>query len=200
MEFNLLIEKILQQHKEKLPFVIFSLPEKNTVSVIFQMDDQLHEIEKLSGNGFVFAPFNYKETAFFIPKTDSESFQSSIEEEIDVLPVPISKNLIEKNKYIKLLNKTIESIKKRKADKIVISRYRDFQLENMSLERLIKQLFSTYPSTFRYVWYHPKTGIWCGATPETLVHIENSSFKTMALAGTQPLTNREPVICAEGTR
>ena len=195
MDFSLLIEKILHQHNEKLPFVIFSLPEKNTVSAIFQKNNQLYEIEKLSGNGFVFAPFDYKETAFFITENDSESFQSSIEEgKIDIEPILIPKSLVEKNKYIKLISKTIESIKKRKADKIVISRYRDFPLEKMSFEKLIKQLFSTYPSAFRYVWYHPKTGIWCGATPETLVQIENSSFKTMALAGTQPLTNRAPII------
>lgn len=195
MEFNLLLEKILHQHSEKLPFVIFSLPEKNIVSALLQKSNQLHEIEKLSGNGFVLAPFDYREKAYFIPENDSESFQSSMEiQEIVNSPVIFPRNQIEKNRYLKLLKVTIETIKKRKAEKIVVSRYRDFPLEKMSLEKLIRQLFSAYPNAFRYVWFHPQTGIWCGATPETLVHIENSSFKTMALAGTQPLTNREPII------
>lgn len=197
MDFNLLLEKTLQQHANNLPFVLFSLPEKNIVSALFQTNDQLFEIEKLSGNGFVFAPFDYKETAYFIPENESEVLQCAIEnEEIVQAPLSIPKSQVEKNKYIKLLNITIEAVKKRKADKIVISRYKDFPLENMSLEKLIAQLFSSYPNAFRYVWYHPKIGIWCGATPETLVHIENSSFKTMALAGTQPIANKEPIIWA----
>ncbi len=34
-------------------------------------------------------------------------------------------------------------------------------------------------------WYHPKVGLWLGATPETLMRIEGNRFETMALAGTQ---------------
>lgn len=195
MDFTQLLEKTLQQHAGNLPFVLFSLPEKNIVSALFQKNDRLYEVEKLSGNGFVFAPFDYKETAFFIPESESETVQCTIEnEEIVHAPLTLPRSQVEKNKYIKLLNITIEAVKKRKADKIVISRYKDFPLENMSLEKLSRQLFSSYTSTFRYIWYHPKIGIWCGATPETLVHVENSSFKTMALAGTQPFTNKEPII------
>lgn len=36
-----------------------------------------------------------------------------------------------------------------------------------------------------YLWFHPKTGYWLGATPETLLKVERNRFSTMALAGTQ---------------
>ena len=36
-----------------------------------------------------------------------------------------------------------------------------------------------------YYWFHPETGIWLGATPETLLNVERDKFKTMSLAGTQ---------------
>jgi isochorismate synthase len=36
-----------------------------------------------------------------------------------------------------------------------------------------------------YCWYHPKIGLWLGATPETLIKIEGNRFSIMALAGTQ---------------
>ena len=36
-----------------------------------------------------------------------------------------------------------------------------------------------------YCWYHPKVGLWLGATPETLIKIEGNRFSIMALAGTQ---------------
>ena len=36
-----------------------------------------------------------------------------------------------------------------------------------------------------YCWYHPKVGLWLGATPETLIKKEGRRFSIMALAGTQ---------------
>jgi isochorismate synthase len=194
MDFNLLIEKISQHYIKKIPFVIFSLPESESVNALLQKDNHTYRITAFTDNGFVFAPFEYSETALYIPQSDAESYQCQlIKEEIDLSPVVILKDIKEKNKYIKLFEKTLDTIIKRKANKIVISRHKDFPLNNFSLEILIKQLFSAYPTAFRYIWYHPETGIWCGATPETLVQVENDSFKTMALAGTQPFTNKEPV-------
>ena len=64
-------------------------------------------------------------------------------------------------------------------------------MKNFSIEKLIEQLFSAYPNAYRYVWFHPETGIWCGATPEVLVDVQKSKFETMALAGTQPYSEGE---------
>lgn len=195
MDYKLLISKISQQYSKKLPFVIFSVPESDSLKVFFQKNDQLHVVEKLGENGFVLAPFDYQDSAFYIPEIDSERFETELEKnDIVLTSINFLEDKKEKNKYIKLIDKTIETIKKRKANKIVISRYKDFEIQNFSIEELIVRLFSMYPKAFRYIWYHPNTGLWCGATPEILVQIENDSFKTMSLAGTQPFTNREPVI------
>ncbi len=194
MEHNLLISKITQQYNEKLPFVIFSFPESDSLKVFLQKSGKLHTVEKLSENGFVFAPFDYKDSAYYIPENDSEIYQTELlKNDFDLISFPVPKDIKEKNKYIKLIDKTVETIKKRKANKIVISRYKDFELQRFSIEKLIERLFLSYPNAFRYIWYHPIIGLWCGATPETLVQIENNSFKTMALAGTQPFSNREHV-------
>ena len=48
-----------------------------------------------------------------------------------------------------------------------------------------EKLLGSYPSATNYVWFHPKVGLWMGATPEILLKVENQSFTTMALAGTQ---------------
>jgi len=195
MDFSQLIGKISQHYKDELPFVIFSMPESENVTVLLQKSKLLYTGVDFTVNGFVFAPFEYKGAVFYIPEDESESLQCKLlKEAVDLTPVEVKKDIKERNKYIGLLNETIENIKKRRAQKIVVSRYSDFVLENFSMETLIKQLFSAYPDAFKYVWYHPETGIWCGATPETLVQIENDSFKTMALAGTQPFTHRQPII------
>ncbi len=189
-----LIKRISDHYSQKLPFVVFSMPESDRITTFLQKNDQLHTVEELSANGFVFAPFDYKDTAFFIPENDSEHLQCElIKRNLELTQVTVSKEIKEKNRYIKLLDKTVEAIKKRKAIKIVISRQKDFELKDFSIEKLIERLFSAYPTAFRYIWYHPKTGLWCGATPETLVQIENSSFKTMALAGTQLFSSKEYV-------
>ena len=46
-------------------------------------------------------------------------------------------------------------------------------------------LLTSYPEAYVYCWFHPKTGFWLGASPETLLKINGQKVKTMALAGTQ---------------
>lgn len=194
MDFNLLIEKVSQHYNKRLPFVVFSLPDSDAITGLLQKLEKLHSVNYLTENGFVLAPFDYKENAPFIPESESERIAATIIiEKIDLTSVNISESHKEKDIYIEILDKTVKAIKSGKAKKIVMSRPNDFQLNNFSIEKLIKQLFSIYPTAFRYVWYHPKTGIWCGATPETLVQVEKDFFKTMALAGTQPYIGKEQV-------
>ncbi len=194
MNFNLLIEKISEHHDKRLPFVVFSLPDSNSVTAILQNSEELHSINYLTENGFVLAPFDYKENALFIPEAESEKIDAKIiSGEFDLTPVNISESQKEKDIYVEILDKTVKAIRSRKVKKVVMSRYKDFPLDSFSIEKLIKQLFSIYHTAFRYVWYHPKTGIWCGATPETLVQVDNDLFKTMALAGTQPYTGNQRV-------
>lgn len=49
-----------------------------------------------------------------------------------------------------------------------------------------------YPQAFVYVFFHPQTGLWMGATPETLIRLEGDTLHTMSLAGTQPSQNPVP--------
>lgn len=195
MDSNLLLKKIIRHYKNEFPFVIYAFPESDTVKVLLQKDRQLHVQEELSESGFIFAPFDYKNSVCYIPETLSEVFEGEIERvSIASEVVAIEKKPSEKINYKKLLQHTIDTIRRRKAVKIVVSRFQDFALKNFSVEILIKQLFSSYPTAFRYIWYHPKTGLWCGATPETLVEINDSFFKTMALAGTQAFNGTESIL------
>ncbi len=192
MDFNSVSEKISRHFIEKLPFVIYSLLESNSIQALFQKNNTLHTVKELNESGFVLAPFEYQNSAYFIPENESESIQIDfIKEDFKLSSVTVSEDIIVENDYIKLLNKTIETIENGEASKIVISHLKDFQLQNFSIEKLLKRLFLAYPTAFRYIWFHPKTGLWCGASPEILVKTENNSFKTMALAGTKPYSNDE---------
>jgi isochorismate synthase len=57
--------------------------------------------------------------------------------------------------------------------------------EQIAIVETFQNLISTYPAAFRYLFFHPKIGLWMGATPEQLVKINQNQFETVALAGTQ---------------
>lgn len=194
MEYQHLLEKILDHHTKNLPFVIFALPNSDRLQALFQKDAQQHSSERFTENGFVLSPFDPQDQAYFIGEQFSECATCAFPKPDETIsPVKAAVKTGQKEHYIRLLGKAIDAIKKRNATKIVLSRKSDFELKNFSIEILADRLFASYKTAFRYIWYHPETGLWCGATPELLVQIENNSFKTMALAGTQPVSNRLPI-------
>ena len=186
MDFKTFSEIVRRQFDETLPFVVYSLPDSGIIEGYFQKNHEMHTSELLEEDGFVLAPFDDRFKTFVIPSVNSKFLQSEIDfSEIEKKNVVIDEEEIDQVSYENLIKETIQTIKKGEAKKIVFSRKKDFALREFSLQVLIERLFSAYPTAFRYLWFHPQTGIWCGATPETLVDIKENSFKTMALAGTQ---------------
>ncbi len=192
MDFKTLIKKVSLQYEKKLPFVVFSMANSETIRCYCQKNDDLYIDDSLSKSGFVLCPFDSRLESYLIPQNESDSFETLLNtSEIKKERVEISELESERILYEELIQRTINTIKNGSAQKIVLSRKKDFSLNNFSIASLIERLFSAYPTAFRYVWYHPETGIWCGATPEILVDINQNHFKTMALAGTQPYTSGE---------
>lgn len=186
MDFASLLNKINSQFNKHLPFVLYSLPEEKTVKVCLQNDSVLYDMESYLDDCFVLAPFDYQDKAYCIPSDKGEVLTVNYTEiKIKHQEYEIKENPLKKEKYCKTLNNAIRTIKSRNATKIVISRKKDFKLEKFDLSQLINRLLNLYPMAFRYIWYHPETGLWCGASPEVLVQTEGQSFTTMALAGTQ---------------
>ena len=73
--------------------------------------------------------------------------------------------------------------------KVVISRKQKIDKQDFNALDTFKRLGSKYATAFVYLWYHPKVGMWLGATPESLLSINGRSFETVALAGTQPYSS-----------
>ena len=186
MTYNSLIEKVNSHFTKSLPFVIYSLPDSDTISISLQKDKILNNTGDFTTESFVFAPFDYKDEANCIPKELSESYEIPYADiSITDQKIVIKKNLKEKERYCKLVEKTKEAIQSSSKSKVVISRSKSFQLEKFDLSVLLSRLLNLYKPAFRYIWYHPKTGLWCGATPELLLKTDGTSFQTMALAGTK---------------
>ncbi|AKQ47514.1 hypothetical protein TH63_05620 [Rufibacter radiotolerans] len=76
-------------------------------------------------------------------------------------------------------------------EKVVLSRTKTLSLfEGFDLLSAFTQLTQLYPNAFISLVAIPGVGTWLGASPEVLVQIDRHHvFKTVALAGTQPLTD-----------
>lgn len=172
-------------HKQ-LPFVAYKKPNTSVLSSWFQENNALITSEKYEESGFIFAPFNNNEKAILIPKKQARY----CEEVINMNTSPSNNKVyitdtFSKKAHIQLVEKGKQAISEGLFKKVVLSRKEKVALNDFNLIETFKQLINNYPTAFVYAWYHPKVGLWLGATPETLVAIKKQNFTTMSLAGTQ---------------
>ncbi|WP_369049225.1 isochorismate synthase [Tenacibaculum sp. UWU-22] len=183
-----ILEKITTSFQNKLPFVVYKKPQNNFLSAFFQKNTTLYYTSNYKERGFVFAPFNNENSAVLIPIEQSNFFKEKLvlepihfESEMHVMPDTSSA----KKNHIKLVEKAISAINQNEFKKIVLSREEVVALSDFDLTKVYKKLLANNLNAMVYVWYHPKVGLWLGATPETLLSIDGDRFETMSLAGTQ---------------
>ncbi|MGG6232201.1 isochorismate synthase [Tenacibaculum sp. SDUM215027] len=171
---------------KQLPFVTYRKPNTSKIRGWFQQNDNLIASENYSESGFIFAPFDSKEKAILIPKDQSTYIEEKTTfDTILVNNTNHTPDTTSEENHIQLVEKGIAAIKNQQFKKVVLSRKEKVEIADFNLIETFQKLLSNYPTAFVYVWYHPKVGMWLGATPETLVSIQNKNFTTMALAGTQ---------------
>ena len=178
--------KILQSFKDKKPFTVYNKPNANEVVGMNQKKDTHYKSTTISvEKGFVFAPFEEESNVILFPLEACvmlrEKMDVSAIEFTEATSFPNSSKEIHQN----LVAKGIASIYKGEFKKVVLSREEVQAVTDFELIKTYLKLLHLYPNAFVYVWYHPKVGLWFGATPETLLNVDSNQFKTMSLAGTQ---------------
>lgn len=181
-------------------FVVFSIPESNTFTVIIESDSEINPLKK----GFVIHPFQESKStpSVFIP-ADFEFSSNAISdaniediEALNTLPKvddSSGNSPISKEKYLQDLTSGIDRLKTTDLQKFIFSRIKNnSKSTNLDLSKLLFKLNEKYPNAFSYLLHHQNTGIWMGATPETLLHWNKSKVSTMSLAGTLPNTGSNP--------
>ena len=183
-----IFKKVSNQFKNKLPFVVYCKPNSSKKIAFFQKNDTLFELNDTNGCGFAFVSFDNlqrfilpeNECDFYFEKNNSTDFY-----------VPSKTTLINKNsekkqlQFEKLVAGGIDFIIKHNFEKIVLSRKVDIILDQFDFETIFNKLIIKYEAAFKYIFYHPKIGLWIGATPEQLLKTEGLLVKTVSLAGTQ---------------
>jgi isochorismate synthase len=181
-----IFNKVQDAYKLNLPFVVYRKPNTVRISGFFMEDDSVIYTDDFVASGFVFAPFNTNEKAILFPLEKSEFFTEQLNTATFHVEEKSFENVItSKNQHIVIVKKAIEKITTTNLQKVVMSRKEDVALSNFNLIEVYKKLHTSYKNAFVSMWFHPKVGLWLGATPETLLQMENSYFKTMSLAGTQ---------------
>lgn len=117
-----------------------------------------------------------------------DQFLQDIEQAKD-LQVTATPNEKTVDQYPELVRHAIDEIAGGHAQKIVLARYEDHAVPTgLDCYQKFEELHQQYPNAMTYACYLPGEGVWLGATPEELIELKkNKNFKTVALAGTQPL-------------
>jgi len=189
--FSELMKKVEVQLSSELPFVIYGKPNSREISAILQKDNQLHHTLDFSEKGFVFAPFDAFGPVILIPLDEQykAEFADTSKPDFEVATIPVE-NVEERKSHLNLVEKGVQQIEKGEFDKVVLSRKMEIDCSDSPL-KIFQRLISRYKSAFCYLWYHPKIGMWLGATPEILLRTENNRLTTMSLAGTQSYVKHE---------
>ncbi len=195
---NILYEIVEEAIKNNHSIFLYRLPEENTIHVL---SSSQHKKDKpnLNEEGFIVSPFynpDLQETLFFYHEKKTEIHISNIDIKHEHIQHYHTDNLINKSTkkeyFENIVNKAISEIQKNNLHKVVNSKTKTvFLPKTFDLIKSFITLTNTYPFSFCCMASSPIFGTWLGASPETLIEINNNILTTMALAGTQPKTETD---------
>ncbi|WP_299126942.1 chorismate-binding protein [uncultured Winogradskyella sp.] len=186
MTTDAFFEALENQYANQLPFVVYSRPINSIIKCWLQADDRLHTTSNFTECGFVFAPFDINNLSVLLPIEHCQHYnlETSFITTEDFTTTAVKSN--DANRHLALVNNGIKTIKSGTLEKVVLSRVAEKPLKSYNPITIFKRLFNTYKNAMVYCWYHPKVGLWLGATPELLFKVEGKRCTMISLAGTQP--------------
>jgi len=183
---SLILDKIVASHKQNLPFVCFNKPNTTLLKGYFGKDSNVRYSNSFKEEGFVFAPFNNENPAIIFLNKTFEIVEGLYENKATIVSKKNYEDLSsDKEKHLKLVRLGIDAIQNNNFTKVVLSRKEIVHTTAIDVLEVFERLLQKYQNAFVYVWFHPKVGLWMGATPEKLVTLQNGKFHTTALASTQ---------------
>ena len=177
--------------KNNESFVVYKKPSHNKI-VCHQGDIISGQIDDIDNNkGFLFMPFDLnKDGCLLKPKITTETkFHLKVNKK-RTHEISIKEFSSKKNSYIKFINETIDNIHSSELEKVVCSSVFNVKLNSESCIEYFKKLIQLNHDAFCYLFYHPDTGVWIGASPEKLLNLNNNVVTTFALAATKKDMNQ----------
>jgi len=185
---SLFFSKLKAFHKKEIPFVAFRLPNSNLISLRASKTESISPRLLTKKPGFVIMPFSLKKKGYLFSEEESFSTKIISSNKVFLSNVPITKPnsfSTQKKRYLKAVSDIISKISTTELTKLVYAESFDFVVNEDNFNSYFQKLLKSNPKSFCYLFYHPKEGFWIGASPETLLTIEDKKITTMALAGTK---------------
>ncbi len=183
-----------EQNEYRGGYAFYRLPDEHSFYYIAQRDAQptTHSLPESDTmlSGFLVAPFSAdNDTPCILIQPDC-FVRLSIPENIDAPQWTLRHNeRNERKDYAESFSRCMQMLTSGVCRKIVLSRRMEIQLNNLTdadAETLFYKACQLYPHSYIALWNTPTTGCWLTASPELLLRKSESTWYTMALAGTMP--------------
>ena len=175
-------------YNQKTSFVSFRLPGSNTLKCYNGKEKKINHKAFPKDPGFIMMPFDESSEGYFLSsktmfeaKITPNSLKDSLSEEFNQQ----EKFNSHKENYLKKIVDIKSTISKTELIKLVYSTSFELDLIQNNFEAYFKKLLSLHKDAFCYLFYIPNEGFWMGASPETLLDVQDKKITTMALAGTK---------------
>lgn len=182
-------------------FVMFREPGDSLVRAVSARSEALQRLTDMSGlrnkDGFVFAPFKASENCplWLLPIEEERRFTLSHDyDDVPEAPAPVTteETLCDQpsEHYAQIFQTYQSALKAHEFDKLVLARRQTVgKPSGFSWAKAFGVACRRYVHSYVYLFYTPQTGFWLGATPEILLSGGKGRFRTVALAGTQVLSD-----------
>ena len=184
--------------KNSLPFALYRVSGTKEVKVVAQKNSALKKVPSGKGllyaKGFMFAPFIEDENfskliiAADIFASEEKLPWLNFAEKSEVVEIQKGKFKLKEaseSGYKKQVKKISREIGKGHFTKVVAARVvKTEKPKGFKAVTFFKKLCKKYPAAFTSLVYTPQYGLWIGASPEILLNVDSTGFKTYSLAGT----------------
>lgn len=208
--------KLTELVKRKKSFALYRFPTENEVRLIIQAEGDpllFKNLEELSGKkGFLISPFYFGEHHPIIlinSETEIRGLENIVDflDKINFQDYPISTDILEES-HVDIIDKDIEEeaykqnfdqfirpLKNGLIKKLVLSR--SHTIKRKADHSVVKSFFravETYQAMMNYICFTPQCGLWIGNTPEIFLSGNQNKWATVALAGTQSISDQNTTI------
>lgn len=167
----------------RIPFYAYCMPGCDGIAFGAQTDNGF-----TCGEGFKIVPFDISSnhsSKIIYKQMNASGLLTEYPKKGDFLLPGISKDSTSHSEYMQSIGLCIEELQAKNLYKVVLSKVITKTHNIQSWGKFFNKLCDSYPDAFKFIFYSEETGAWTGASPEILGSYDNSTFTTMALAGTR---------------
>lgn len=188
--------------EKRLPFCLYMFPDEDNVvffadHLSFNKNFDITSAD-VPERRFIIGDWNCASSSFrFIYDRFDASSTVRFLESMPAFPsqdTPVVNKEISGGDYLHDIATLREELKKNNRHKVVVSRAINHGgIPSDKLWGVVEKVFSSFPHSFRYLYYTPQTGAWMGASPEVMLIYDGKTgtAESMALAGTRPVVDSD---------